>query len=115
MNALSKVDRTAACWLSGDQCGFVISFGDRKDRQGVMGEVEMLSKIIVGSWATLIEISLWLLLVISLVSGWQAGGFFGAIGGLIIGFIVGSMFLGAFIVLDDIRRTVKSIDSKLQK
>lgn len=75
----------------------------------------MLSKLIVGSWSTLIEISLWLLLLVSLISGWQAGGFLGAIGGLIGAFIIGSMFLGAFLVLDDIRKTVKAIESKQQK
>lgn len=74
----------------------------------------MLSKIIVGSWSTLIEISLWLLLVVALISGWQAGGFIGAIGGLIGAFIIGSMFLGAFLVLDDIRKTVKAIERKQQ-
>lgn len=75
----------------------------------------MLSKIIVGSWSTLIEISLWLLLLVSLISGWQAGGFFGAIGGLIGAFIFGAMFLGAFLALDDIRKTVKAIESNQQK
>lgn len=75
----------------------------------------MLSKLIVGSWSTLIEIALWLLLLVSLISGWQAGGFFGAIGGLIGAFIFGSMFLGAFLALDDIRKTVKAIEGKMQK
>jgi len=72
----------------------------------------MLSKLIVNSWSILIEISLWLLLLISLIGGWQSGGFFGAIGGLIVAFIIGSMFLGAFLALDDIRKTVKEIASK---
>lgn len=74
----------------------------------------MLSKLIVGSWSVLIEVSLWLLLLVGLVAGWQAGGFLGAIGGLILAFIVGSMFMGAFLVLDDIRKTVKVIESKRQ-
>jgi len=72
----------------------------------------MLSKLIVNSWSILIEISLWLLLLISLIGGWQSGGFLGAIGGLIVAFIIGSMFLGAFLALDDIRKTVKEIASK---
>jgi len=72
----------------------------------------MLSKIIVGSWSTLIEISLWLLLISAFVGGWQASGFIGAIVGLVGAFIVGSMFLGAFLVLDDIRKTVKIIEGK---
>jgi len=70
----------------------------------------MLSKIIVGAWSVLIEISLWLILLIGLIGGWQGGGFLGAIVGLVIAFVVGSMFLGAFLVLDDIRKTVKEIE-----
>ncbi len=70
----------------------------------------MLSKIIVGAWSTLIEISLWLLLLISLIAGWQAGGFLGAVAGLIVAFIVGSMVLGAFLALDDIRKSVRAIE-----
>ena len=72
----------------------------------------MLSKIIVGAWSTLIEISLWLLLLGALIGGWSAGGFMGAIGGLIGAFIFGSMFLGAFLVLDDIRKSVKAIENR---
>jgi len=72
----------------------------------------MLSKIIVGAWSTLIEISLWLLLLVAFFGGWQANGFIGAIVGLVGAFIVGSMFLGAFLVLDDIRKTLKAIESK---
>jgi hypothetical protein len=72
----------------------------------------MLSKVIVSSWAVLIEISLWLVLLAALIGGWQAGGIGGAIGGLVVAFIVGSMFLGAFLVLDDIRRSVKAIENR---
>jgi hypothetical protein len=72
----------------------------------------MLSRIIVSSWAVLIEISLWLLLLAALVGGWQAGGIGGAIGGLVVAFIIGSMFLGAFLVLEDIRKSVKAIENR---
>lgn len=72
----------------------------------------MLSKIIVGAWSILIEISLWLILLIGLIGGWQGGGFLGAIAGLVIAFVFGSMFLGAFLVLDDIRKTLKEIEKK---
>ena len=71
----------------------------------------MLSKIIVRTWSILIEISLWLLIFISIVGGWMSGGFFGAVGGLIIAFLFGSMFLGAFLVLEDIRKSVKAIEN----
>ena len=73
----------------------------------------MLSRIIINSYAILIEISLWLILVSSIIGGWQAGGFWGAITGLIGAFVVGSMFLGAFIILEDIRKYVKEIASKM--
>jgi ABC-type multidrug transport system permease subunit len=72
----------------------------------------MLSKMIVNSWAMLIEISLWLLLLTSLIGGLQANGVIGAIIGLVIAFIVGSMFLGAFLVLEDIRKSVKAIENR---
>jgi len=72
----------------------------------------MLSKLIVNAWSTLIEVSLWLLLLVALIAGWQANGFIGAIAGLVLAFIIGSMFLGAFLVLDDIRKTVKAIENK---
>ena len=74
----------------------------------------MLSKLVVKSWSVLIEISLWLLLFVSLIGGWQTGGFLGAVVGLIVAFIIGSMFLGAFLALDDIRKAVRAIESKDQ-
>ena len=46
--------------------------------------------------------------------GWHAGGFGGAIAGLIIAFIIGSMFLGAFLVLEDIRKSVRAIENRQQ-
>jgi len=72
----------------------------------------VLSKIIVNSYATLIEVSLWLVLIGALIAGWQGGGFMGAIAGLVMAFVFGAMFLGAFLVLEDIRKTVKSIENK---
>ena len=72
----------------------------------------MLSRIIVGAYATLIEISLWLLLFVAIIGGWKVGGFIGAIGGLISAFILGAMFIGAFLVLEDIRKSVKAIENK---
>lgn len=74
----------------------------------------MLSKVIVNSYATLIEVSLWLVLISSVIGGWQAGGFFGAVAGLVFAFVFGAMFLGAFLVLEDIRKFVKAIESKRQ-
>ncbi len=74
----------------------------------------MLSKIIVSAYATLIEVSLWLLLLVALVAGWGFGGFLGAIGGLIVATIFGAMVAGAFLVLEDIRKSVKAIEKSKQ-
>ncbi|MEW8052983.1 MAG: hypothetical protein AB2809_21715 [Candidatus Thiodiazotropha sp.] len=75
----------------------------------------MLSKIIVSSYELLIEISLWLFLLISVIVGWKIGdGLLGAIGGLIMGFVVSVMFFGAFLILSDIRTSVRQIE-KSQK
>ena len=73
----------------------------------------MLTKMIVSSYEVLIEITLWLFLLICLVAGWKIGdGFIGGIGGLIVGFAFAVMFFGAFLVLHDIRKSVRAIESK---
>jgi len=78
----------------------------------------MLSKIIVSSYAIFIEISLWLSLLLFVIGGWnfsnpmteQGGGFMGAIIGLVIWFVIAVVFFGAFLILEDIRRSVKRIE-----
>lgn len=72
----------------------------------------MLSKIVVNLYTVLLEIGLWLLLIVGLIGGWQADGFAGAIFGLIGASIFGAVFLGAFLVLNDIRVRVKAIEEK---
>jgi len=72
----------------------------------------MLSKIIVGSYATLIEISLWLMLIVAFISGWQVSGLMGAVGALLVAFIFGAMFVGGFLILEDIRKSVKAIENR---
>ena len=74
----------------------------------------MLSKIVVRLYSVLLEVGLWLSLITGLIGGWQANGFIGAILGVIGAAIFGAVFLGAFIVLADIRKAVETIDSKLQ-
>lgn len=74
----------------------------------------MLSKIVVNLYTVLLEIGLWLLLLGGLIGGWQAGGFFSAIVGLVVAAIFGAVFFGAFLVLNDIRARVKSIEEKQQ-
>ena len=74
----------------------------------------MLSKIVVKMYTVLLEIGLWLILLSGLMAGWQAKGFIGAVGGLVSAAIFGAVFFGAFLVLDDIRARVKSIEEKKQ-
>ncbi len=72
--------------------------------------IEMLSNIIVSSYKMLLEISLWLFLLMSIIAGWSAQGFLGAIVGLISGFVFAVMFFGAFLILSDIRTSVRNIE-----
>ncbi len=73
----------------------------------------MFTKLIVGAYATLIEISLWLFLIGALVAGWIFGeGIIGAIIGLVVGFVFAVMFFGAFLILEDIRKYIKVIEGK---
>ena len=72
----------------------------------------MLSKIVVSMYSVLLEIGLWLVLLFGAIGGWQAGGFLGAIAGIISAAIFGAVFFGAFLVLDDIRDKVKAIESR---
>lgn len=73
----------------------------------------MLSKMIVSSYEMLIEISLWLFLLLALIGGWVAGnGFMGGIAGLLVGFVFAVMFFGAFLVLSDIRKSVRVIEER---
>ncbi len=74
----------------------------------------MLSKVVVNLYTVLLEVGLWLLLLSGFIGGWQAYGFFGAIGGLISAAIFGAVFFGAFLVLNDIRSRVKAIEEKNQ-
>ena len=82
----------------------------------------MLSKIIVSSYALFIEVSLWLSMLMFAVGGWsysnpitgEGGGFLGAVTGLIVWFIVAVIILGAFLVLNDIRKSVQKIEKSRQ-
>ncbi len=74
----------------------------------------MLTQIIVGSFAKLIEISLWVVLLIGFISGWIADGFWGALVGLIISFVVEVMLFGGLLVLEDIRKSIKRIEEQKQ-
>lgn len=71
----------------------------------------MLSRIVVSLYTTLLEVGLWLMLAVGIIGGWQANGFLGAIGGVIGAAIFGAVVFGAFLVLDDIRKSVKAIEN----
>ena len=72
----------------------------------------MLSKLVVNLYSVLLEVSLWLILLVGLVAGWEKGGFIGAVGGAIGAGVFGAVVFGAFLVLDDIRKKVKAIESR---
>ena len=70
----------------------------------------MLSKLVVSSYQMLLEISMWLTLIVCIGLGWQGNGFLGALGGLLAGFIIVVVIFGAFLVLSDIRQSVRAIE-----
>jgi hypothetical protein len=72
----------------------------------------MLTRFIVSSYALLIEVSLWIFLLGSLIAGWSFGKFMGAVLGLIVGGVVAIMFFGAFLVLEDIRKSIRTIEQR---
>ncbi len=74
----------------------------------------MLSKLVIRLYSALLEIGLWMFLLFGLIGGWNAGGFLGAIGGVIVSAITGAIIFGAFLVIDDIRKKVNAIEQKNQ-
>lgn len=71
-----------------------------------------LSKIIVSSYAVLLEVVIWLTLIASFIGGWVAYGFLGAIGGLVVAFIVSIAVFGAFLILSDIQKSMRAMEAK---
>jgi ABC-type multidrug transport system permease subunit len=71
-----------------------------------------LSRIVVRLYAVLIEIALWLVLIGSFIGGWQANGFLGALGSVIVATILASVFFGAFLVINEIRDKVAAIEAR---
>src|SRR5262245_43958932 len=88
----------------------------------------MLTRLIVNSYAWIIEISLWLTLLISGVLGYHftvpilnAAGlipenevtwkFYGALFFLVATFLVLAVFIGPFLVLLDIRKSVRALET----
>ena len=73
----------------------------------------MLSKLIVSSYLILIEISIWVTLLACTAWGAQSAesAIIGGIVGLIGGFVFVSVFFGAFLILGDIRKSVRAIEN----
>jgi uncharacterized membrane protein len=62
------------------------------------------------------QIAIVVMLIAGLIGGWQAGGFFAGIGGLIGAFLFSVVFFGALFVLLDIaeytRRTAEALEKQ---
>jgi hypothetical protein len=72
----------------------------------------MLSRIIVSSYAVLLEIAMWIILLVAFIGGWSASGFFVGLGALIGAFVFCVVVFGAFLTLVDIRQAVRAIQEK---
>ncbi|MEE9354444.1 MAG: hypothetical protein V3U75_02535 [Methylococcaceae bacterium] len=70
----------------------------------------MVSKLVVSFYQLLLEISMWLTLIICVYGEWNANGFLGLFGGLIAGFIIIVVIFGAFLIIGDIRESVRAIE-----
>lgn len=73
----------------------------------------MLSRIVVSLYKVILEIGLWLVLLAGVIGGWQANGMLGALFGLVVVAILSAVFFGAFLVLSDIRQSVRAIEDRL--
>jgi hypothetical protein len=72
----------------------------------------MLTRFIVGSYAMLIEVALWVSLISAFIAGWRFNGFVGAILALLLGGVLATMFFGAFLILEDIRKSIRIIEQR---
>jgi len=79
----------------------------------------MLSRWIVGTYKTLVEVALWAFMLIGGLVGAGAGavlhhGFIGFLIGAVAAFFGMAVVLGAALVLEDIHERVKAIESHLK-
>ncbi len=72
----------------------------------------MLSNLIVSSYPLLLEIAIWVVLASSFVGGWIADGFLAAVAGLIGAFVFCIVIFGVFLVILDIQKSVRAIESR---
>ena len=75
----------------------------------------MLSRLIVESFAKLVEVALWLILLGALIYGWKIEGVFGALIGILLALIAETLTFGAVLVLQDIRNRVAAIEVAINK
>lgn len=72
----------------------------------------MLSKLVIKLYSMFLELALWLLLLTGVIGGAAGAGPVGAIMGFIFAAIMGPVIFGAFLVLDDIRKRLVTIEEK---
>ena len=82
----------------------------------------MLTRIVVKIYGALLEISLWFLLIVGLVAGYNFGFYsfydygmayiFAVVGG-ILALVVAAVLVGAFLVLEDIRKSVRRLEKHI--
>ncbi|MBR9792961.1 MAG: hypothetical protein GYB58_14540 [Gammaproteobacteria bacterium] len=72
----------------------------------------MLSKVVVKLYSLLLEIALWVMLVVGFAAGFNVKGLWGGILGLLVAAIMGAVFLGGLLVLNDIRKRVTELEKR---
>ena len=77
----------------------------------------MLTKLIVSSYEKLVEVTLWIFLLACVIGGSYLGSLsdnaiYGGVGGLVLGFVVAVLLFGAFLILGDIRNSVRKIEAQ---
>lgn len=72
----------------------------------------MLSTLVVKLYTALLEICLWLMLLFGFFVGYNAYGFMGGLGGLLAAAAFGAVFFGAFLVLNDMRARLETLESQ---
>jgi Na+/serine symporter len=70
----------------------------------------ILTKTVTSFYAILLEVSLWLTLLFSVIAGWQYKGILGVVGASIAWIVFAGTFFGIFLVISDIRERVKRIE-----
>lgn len=73
----------------------------------------MLSRFIVRVYHVIIEILLWLFMLTAVSYGWKYNGMLGALGAAFGASLFGALVFGAFLVLSDIRLSVRRIEDRL--